>query len=142
MTHRESTLRPVFFFPLQLAFSSILVLLASPATAAGQIPGEEQIGIFHTITHLHPVAYVILFLVFVLWVLTMVYQGRLSGVGTFLPRWSRRPQGGKDQGEHPSALPSLVVGDRYRARLGPRAKPDKAPEEGEPGGGVLGKPIN
>lgn len=45
--------------------------------AATAIPGEAGAGFFYSITHMHPAAYVILFLIFVLSVLNLVFQGRL-----------------------------------------------------------------
>jgi hypothetical protein len=54
------------------------VLLADGATAAVPIPGEGNSSFFHTITHLHTAAYFILFLIFVLAVLNLVFQGCIS----------------------------------------------------------------
>lgn len=140
MTQPGPSLFAAFSSLLPPAFFSILSFLPAPAIATGRIPGEEQAGIFYTLTHLHPVAYAILFFVFVLWVLTLLYQGRLSGVGSLLLRWSRGLSGSKYQGEHPGVVPSLVVDERIRARRGPRAKPDKATKDGDPGGGGVGNP--
>ena len=142
MTHRGHRLCSVLSFLLSSAFSSLLLFDPAPAIATERIPGEEQIGILHTITHLNPVAYVILFLVFLLSVVTLLYQGRFSGLASFLATWRRSTRGpdGKDQGDHPTADPSLVVGDRYRARLGPRPKADVMTNEGDAGDSVVGKP--
>ncbi|MEJ2716760.1 MAG: carboxypeptidase-like regulatory domain-containing protein [Deltaproteobacteria bacterium] len=41
--------------------------------------GDEQAGIFYTITHLHPATYIVLFLIFVLSVANLIYQGWLPG---------------------------------------------------------------
>ncbi|MCA1959756.1 MAG: hypothetical protein LDL33_03090, partial [Desulfomonile sp.] len=52
--------------PLRLVISSFLfafgldALSLSRQAAAAQIPGESQTGILYAITHLHPIAYIIL----------------------------------------------------------------------------------
>jgi hypothetical protein len=48
--------------------------------AADTIPGESKAGFFYTITHLHPAAYFILFLTFVLSVVNLIYQAKSGTV--------------------------------------------------------------
>jgi len=67
--------RATFF--LVTSFSCLVVLDAflTGTVAAAQVPGEARAGILYAITHLHPLAYVILFIVFVLSVVNLAYQG-------------------------------------------------------------------
>jgi hypothetical protein len=57
---------------------SVALLLADVCAAASPIPGENNSGFFYTITHLHPAAYFILFLIFSLSVMNLIFQGWLS----------------------------------------------------------------
>ncbi|MBI5250161.1 MAG: hypothetical protein HY912_11765 [Desulfomonile tiedjei] len=59
---------------------SILFFFAESCLAAS-MPGESNPGILYTVTHLHPAAYLILFLIFVLSVANLVFQGFLSFSG-------------------------------------------------------------
>ncbi|MDQ7782795.1 MAG: carboxypeptidase-like regulatory domain-containing protein [Desulfomonilaceae bacterium] len=59
----------------------VLMVPAADLWAGPPMPGEEPTGLFHTITHLHPAAYVLLFLVFVLSVINLVFQ---FGVSNFM----------------------------------------------------------
>ncbi len=126
---------------LPLAVSSIAYLLPGASIAAGQIPGEEQIGVFRTITHLHPAAYVILLFVFFLSVLNLIYQGWLSqGAWSLAGALAlRRSLTGKGLVKRPDAAPSSAVGEKSRVRVGPRTQHDQASEEAD-AGGVVGKP--
>jgi len=54
------------------------LLLPADLFAGPTIPGEGQAGLFYTMTHLHPAAYFILFLVFVLSVANLVFQFGIS----------------------------------------------------------------
>ncbi len=57
--------------------------------AASAIPGEGQMGIPYAIAHLHPAAYLIFFLIFVLSALNLVYQFRVAGPG-WVNFWNRK----------------------------------------------------
>ncbi|MFC1835031.1 carboxypeptidase-like regulatory domain-containing protein [Thermodesulfobacteriota bacterium] len=46
--------------------------------AGTKIPGEDGPGLFYTITHLHPAAYLILFFIFVLSVVNLIYGGHIT----------------------------------------------------------------
>jgi len=52
--------------------------------AAETMPGEDQAGLLFRLTHLHPAAYFVLFLVFVLSVANLVYQGKISGPNSLI----------------------------------------------------------
>jgi hypothetical protein len=65
------------FLTLATVFAALL-LMAGAAVASTSIPGENHSGFFHTITHLHAAAYFILFLIFVLSVMNLVFQGWIS----------------------------------------------------------------
>lgn len=58
--------------------SAVMVFSAELCRAASSMPGETSPGTFYTITHLHPVAYVILFLIFLLSLANLVSQGFIS----------------------------------------------------------------
>ncbi|MEW6531581.1 MAG: carboxypeptidase-like regulatory domain-containing protein [Thermodesulfobacteriota bacterium] len=62
-----------------LALLVCLISFFAPdlCAAAPKIPGEEGSGFLYALTHLHPVAYLILLLVFILSVLNLLYQGLL-----------------------------------------------------------------
>jgi hypothetical protein len=55
---------------------ALILTLAVPGAGLSQdlAPGEENIGLFYYMTHLHPVAYFILFLIFLLSVANLYYQ--------------------------------------------------------------------
>lgn len=90
---------------------SLLVFSAELCVAASSMPGESSPRIFHTITHLHPAAYLILFLIFVLSLANLVFQGFLSFSGwPFL-------QGVELLRKLPFA--SLKEGTKRRRRTGP-----------------------
>ena len=55
-----------------------MVLAVCPCAASGQAPGEDQAGLLYRCTHLHPAAYLILFLIFILSVANLAYQGKIS----------------------------------------------------------------
>ncbi|MFH1113257.1 MAG: carboxypeptidase-like regulatory domain-containing protein [Pseudomonadota bacterium] len=62
---------------------TLLMLWAAAAPAADllaqqRIPGEVPTGLFHTVTHLHPAAYIILLFVFLLSAVNLVFQFGLS----------------------------------------------------------------
>ena len=57
----------------------VAALAACPCAAAGPVPGEDQAGLLYRCTHLHPAAYVILFLIFILSMANLIYQGKISG---------------------------------------------------------------
>ena len=59
----------------------ILFFSAELCIAASSMPGESTPRIFYTITHLHPAAYLILFLIFLLSLANLVFQGFLSFSG-------------------------------------------------------------
>ena len=61
------------WFPLILL--SACSLLPDLCEGASTIPGEGQHGFFYAVTHLHPVVYLILFLIAVLSVINLVVQG-------------------------------------------------------------------
>jgi len=54
-----------------------VLLLCGPAAAA-QVPGESQTGILYALTHLHPIAYIILFVIVVLAAVNLAYQGHFA----------------------------------------------------------------
>lgn len=58
--------------------SAIMFFSAELCRAASSMPGETAPGTFYTITHLHPAAYVILFLIFLLSLANLVFQGFVS----------------------------------------------------------------
>ncbi len=58
--------------------SAVMVLFAELSRAASSMPGETSPGTLYTITHLHPAAYIILFLIFALSLANLVFQGFVS----------------------------------------------------------------
>ena len=64
---------------LSLAFTSCIFFLPNLCHAVQLIPGEEQAGFFYVVTHLHPISYLVLLLIFVLSVLNLLYQARGTG---------------------------------------------------------------
>lgn len=54
-----------------LSFTSI-------GLCAQSVPGEDHAGWFHTITHMHPLAYVVCFLIFALSIINIWFQSRYS----------------------------------------------------------------
>ena len=64
----------MFFVLIALMFFITSSLYAAPQT----IPGEDKAGLFYAITHLHPVAYIVLFCLFCLSMLNLYYQGWIS----------------------------------------------------------------
>jgi hypothetical protein len=60
----------------QLIFIALVWVIAWPSAGLAQdlAPGEENIGILYYMTHLHPAAYFILFLIFLLSVANLYYQ--------------------------------------------------------------------
>ncbi|MEI7448750.1 MAG: carboxypeptidase-like regulatory domain-containing protein [Desulfomonile sp.] len=64
---------------LSLAFTSCIFFLPNLCHAVQLIPGEEQAGFFYVVTHLHPISYLVLLLIFVLSVLNLLYQARGAG---------------------------------------------------------------
>lgn len=65
-------------FFTRLSVLGAALFLADVCLAAPSIPGENNVGVFHTVTHLHPAAYFILFLIFVLSMVNLVLQGWIS----------------------------------------------------------------
>jgi hypothetical protein len=62
-------------------FVPMLALVFPGDSCASQaIPGEAQAGLFYTITHLHPAAYFILFLILLLSVANLIFQFGLTGL--------------------------------------------------------------
>ncbi len=106
----------VAWFPLILF--SACSLLPDLCEGAATIPGEGQHGLFYAVTHLHPVVYLILFLIAVLSVINLVVQGwvplrvwQFSRIDTFSPKMGRK-------GAHGSPGQGLE-----RARPGSSGKP-------------------
>jgi hypothetical protein len=83
------------WFPLILF--SACSFLPDLCEGASTIPGEGQHGFFFAVTHLHPVVYLILFLIAVLSVINLVAQGwvplrvwQFSRIDTFAPKMGRK----------------------------------------------------
>ncbi len=81
----KKMLRYEYLGPALLLLAGMLLLgmlinvcIPDLSSAWQPIPGEGRNNIFYIITHLHPFAYLILFLVLALSVLNLVYQGRAS----------------------------------------------------------------
>ena len=64
---------------MSLALAACLTSLLAPElfAAAQKMPGEEGSGLLYALTHLHPVSYVILLLVFILSVLNLMLHDLL-----------------------------------------------------------------
>jgi len=62
-------------------------------SAAQGVPGEARGSFFHTVTHLHPLVYVILSVIFILSVINLIAQGWLTGTRSpffiFFQLWGR-----------------------------------------------------
>lgn len=76
--------------------TSLLFVLTSVPTlccAAQGVPGEAKGSFFHTVTHLHPLVYVILSVIFILSAINLIAQGWLSGTRSpffvFFQLWGR-----------------------------------------------------
>jgi hypothetical protein len=65
------------FVALTLLVCLVSFLAPDLCAAAPRIPGEDGSGFLYALTHLHPVAYLILLLVFILSVLNLLCQGLL-----------------------------------------------------------------
>jgi hypothetical protein len=113
--------------PLAAWFLLILLSACSvlPDLCAGAptIPGEGRHGFFYVVTHLHPLAYLILFLIFVLSVINLVVQGwvpvrvwPLSRIDSLSPNMGKK-------GVHSSRKQGL---ERTRPDLPGKAKSGKA----------------
>jgi hypothetical protein len=66
--------RPSFHAAVALVF---ILCLAAPSEvwlASGPIPGEDRVGFFYTLTHLHAAAYVVLFFIFLLSLANLLFQ--------------------------------------------------------------------
>lgn len=90
----------------------VLLVLPTDLLAGQTIPGEGQAGLFFTVTHLHPAAYFVLFLVFLLSVANLVFQygiSRLTRPVSFLFSFLR---GTSDAYEGPPVLKGL-----HRSRI-------------------------
>lgn len=62
-------------------FALVFTMVFPGESSASQaIPGEAQAGLFYTLTHLHPAAYFILFLIFLLSVANLIFQFGLSNL--------------------------------------------------------------
>ncbi|HMK34711.1 MAG TPA: carboxypeptidase-like regulatory domain-containing protein [Desulfomonilaceae bacterium] len=57
---------------------TVMTLLPDLCFAAPPVAGENGMGIFYTVTHLHPAAYFILFLIFALSVTNLIFQGWIT----------------------------------------------------------------
>jgi hypothetical protein len=104
------------WFPLILF--SACSLLPNLCQGASTIPGEGQHGFFYAVTHLHPVVYLVLFLIAVLSAINLVVQGwvplrvwQFSRIDNFSPKMGKK-------GSHGSPGQGLE-----RARSGSSGKP-------------------
>ncbi len=89
----------------------LITILLFPAQLclAASMPGESNPGIFYTATHLHPAAYLILFLIFLLSVVNLVFQGFLSfsawplssmmGLLSFVSRKKKKKRGRQESSD-------------------------------------------
>lgn len=60
-------------------FVMTMVMCADVSSGGSAIPGEEKTNFLYAITHLHPLAYLILFFIFALSVINLVFQARYAG---------------------------------------------------------------
>jgi hypothetical protein len=67
----------------------VLTLLPTVCAAAPSAVGEGQSGLFYALTHLHPLAYFILFLIFVLSVVNLVLQEQIPGKRSLISVWGK-----------------------------------------------------
>jgi hypothetical protein len=117
--------------PLAAWFLLILLsacsFLPDLCEGASTIPGEGRHGLFYVVTHLHPLVYLILFLISVLSVINLIVQGWVpsrvwpfSGLDTISPNIGRRgARGPRRQGlerTHPDSPGKVKSG---KAGLGP-----------------------
>ncbi len=77
---RLSACAPAWFIGLAGLVFALFAPLPGLCQTNVTIPGEESAGFFYTITHLHPAAYVVLFVIFVLSVVNLIYQGYFTGL--------------------------------------------------------------
>jgi hypothetical protein len=75
--------KPALLFPL------VFSLLPTVCAAASSVAGEGQYGVLFALTHLHPIAYFILFLIFVLSVVNLVLQEQIPGKRSLVSVWGR-----------------------------------------------------
>ncbi len=91
---------------------TVALFASGLAAGAGALPHESHVGFFYKITHLHPVLYLILFIIFVLSVVNIIYQSRISEPGRVSQQ--RAGRGNRERRTRPGA---------GRIRVGAR-KPD------------------
>ncbi len=87
---RKQRLREVGSYAIFLLVSTFFPSLCG---AAQGVPGEARAGFFFTVTHLHPLVYVILGVIFILSIVNLIAQGWLSGTKSpffiFFELWGR-----------------------------------------------------